>query len=75
MSDDSKKESVDQKAMLFKFSENRNMPRVACFAEKIFTCAFSKRKTPPAVRGLVDIRFLISKKNPTREVGLVEGTN
>jgi hypothetical protein len=46
MSDDSKKESVDQKAILFKFSENRTMTRIACFAEKIFTCAFSKRKNP-----------------------------
>ena len=46
MSDDSKKESVDQKPILLKFSENRNMTRVACFAKKIFTCASSKRKNP-----------------------------
>jgi hypothetical protein len=53
MSDDSKKESVDQKAILFKFSENRTMTRIACFAEKIFTCAFSKRKNPTGEVGLV----------------------
>jgi hypothetical protein len=46
MSDDSKEETVDQRAILVKFSENRTLTRIACFAEKIFTCAFSKRKTP-----------------------------